>query len=91
MCWKCKNAVVETEITRNSQCTFCGSDLHSCKNCIYYSPGSHYDCHETVDELVKDKEKANFCDSFKIKKEFNNKQGDDMAKKAVDAFNALFG
>ncbi len=91
MCWNCKNSVDEIEIIRTSQCVFCKKDLHSCKNCIYYAPGCHYDCHESVEELVVDKEKANFCDSFKIKRQFNNiKQGDDKAKKALDAFNALF-
>ncbi|MCR5614078.1 hypothetical protein [Treponema sp.] len=66
MCKKCGTPITETSITRSSTCTTCGADLHSCINCKFYSPGSHYDCHETVDELVKDKERANFCDSFNV-------------------------
>ena len=55
-------------------------------------PGSHYDCHETVDELVKDKERSNFCGMFSPKRNFatNGSGTDERKTKAVDAFNALF-
>jgi hypothetical protein len=69
----------------------CGADTRSCRNCAFYSPGSHYDCRETVDEAVRDKERANFCESFVYnsggsggRKEF------DKAKKAKNDFAALF-
>ncbi|MBP3607774.1 MAG: hypothetical protein J6J11_05605 [Treponema sp.] len=90
MCWKCGNSIDVTEITRLSTCDECGSDLHSCKNCNFYSPGSHYDCHETIDELVVDKEKSNFCDNFSVKKgDFVKKN--DKVNSAREAFNSLFG
>lgn len=65
MCWKCSEPLdTSVEIYRTSVCPACGTDLHSCRNCRFYDPGAHYDCHETVDELVTDKERANFCDFF---------------------------
>jgi hypothetical protein len=93
MCWKCKSNIDNTEfITRTAECSVCGSYLHCCKNCTFYAPGSHYDCHETIDELVKDKETANFCDSFKAKTTFaSDTKTRDKAEKARDAFAALFG
>ena len=93
MCWKCKNNIEKPDlITRTSECSFCGAYLHCCKNCIFYEPGSHYDCHETIDELVKDKESSNFCDYFKAKRTFDSSQAQsDKAAKARDAFAALFG
>lgn len=68
-------------------------ELHSCKNCIYYAPGSHFDCHETVDELVIDKEEANFCDSFKVKRSFSGgtPSAPDKVAAAKKAFDSLFG
>ena len=94
MCWKCLNEIKTDEpVSRTAECSFCGTDLHSCKNCNYYSPGSHFDCHETIEENVSDKEKANFCDSFKLKRIFGSGSSslkEDKAKKALDAFNALF-
>ncbi len=92
MCWKCgKN--IETEIIgRSSECPFCHKDLHSCKNCSFYEPGSHYDCHETVQDPVSDKERANFCDSFKVKRMWSGAgaKADEKIKNAKSAFDALF-
>ena len=75
MCKKCGKPIDKkySEIFRSSTCSFCGADLHSCVNCRFYSPGNHYDCRETVDELVTDKERANFCASFKIRADFGGK------------------
>jgi len=95
MCWKCgKEITLEEPISRISECEICHADLHCCKNCRYYAPGSHYDCHETVDEIVVDKEKANFCDSFKLKRLFSGEKTNsscDKASEAKKAFESLFG
>jgi len=100
MCKKCGTPITVENITRTSTCPSCGRDLHSCINCKYYSPGSHYDCHETIEELVKDKERSNFCDFFKVNSaigkavspdgSINSSGGDDKAAKARAAFDALF-
>lgn len=95
MCKKCGKPLPSLRITRSSVCEFCGRDLHSCINCKFYSPGSHYDCHETVDELVKDKEKSNFCDWFSpamISASGNGASASclDKAAEARNAFAALF-
>ena len=94
MCWKCGNdIIIEENISRSQVCPVCKADLHSCRNCCFYEPGSHYDCHETVEELVSDKERANFCDSFKLKKFWGkNSPGpkEDKAEQARKAFKALF-
>ena len=103
MCKKCGTPITETSITRSSTCPTCGADLHSCINCKFYSPGSHYDCHETVDECVRDKERSNFCDSYKVNPAIgasgaagaagsgaSGAAQDDKAAKARAAFDALF-
>ncbi len=92
MCWKCGSDITLTSpIQRNSECPVCHADLHSCKNCSFYSPGSHYDCHETIDELVKDKERSNFCDSFKVKTHFSKGKSESSAsQEARKKLNALF-
>ncbi len=94
MCWKCgNNILIEENVSRSQVCPVCKADLHSCRNCVFYSPGSHYDCHESVDEAVSDKERANFCDNFKLKKEWDKnslQKGQDKAEQARQAFKALF-
>jgi hypothetical protein len=45
-----------------------------------------------VDELVKDKERANFCGWFSVKADFNGeKSGGNKPNDAKKAFNSLFG
>lgn len=92
MCWKCKKTIdAAIPVYRSSICS-CGTDLHSCLNCRHYSPGSHYDCFETVEELVKDKERANFCDWFSVKTVFTAEKIDTTkTSDAKKAFNSLFG
>ena len=95
MCWKCgKPLVLDGTVSRSDVCPSCGADVRSCKNCRFYDPGAHYDCRETIDELVKDKERANFCGWFMI--EPQDKAGLSRgtganADSASDAFRALFG
>lgn len=89
MCWKCGKIIDNIKVYHSTTCPDCSADLHVCKNCSFYEVGSHYDCHETIDEQVFDKAKANFCDSFSLKTNFtttlNSKKED-----AKNAFNNLF-
>ena len=105
MCWKCgAEQDFSHSVYRDSLCPSCGADLHSCRGCAFYAPGSHFDCHETVDEIVVEKERANFCDHFKagLNSKWKKIAGGDgaapggqsgasAADKARDAFNSLFG
>lgn len=105
MCWKCgKEIKVTGIITRNDVCPACDTDVRCCKNCKFFEPGSHYDCHESIDEIVVDKERSNFCDFFSLNnivysKEPTNYNSKSKARdaetsaatKARDAFNSLFG
>ncbi|MBQ1870186.1 MAG: hypothetical protein II146_06905 [Treponema sp.] len=93
MCWKCGKSVSLEIISRDSECPECHKALHSCKNCLFYEPGSYHDCHESAEELVADKEKANFCDTFRIKREWTSGAAGSASKKAEDAkkaFESLF-
>ena len=99
MCWKCgAEQDFSQSVYRSSTCALCGADLHSCRGCAFYAPGSHFDCHETVDELVADKERANFCEHFKAGKNSKWKclQGQNggaagSQDQNAAAVNALFG
>ena len=73
MCYKCGNVnVVKFPYGKDECCEFCGASLHCCKNCKFFAPGEHYDCHETIEEAIYDKEKGNFCDFFKPTENFND-------------------
>lgn len=90
ICHNCGTVIDDKlEIFRSTECPSCRKELKICKNCRFYSPGSKWDCHETIDEQVIDKERANFCSFFKFKDRqsaLNNKPGE----KAKVEFNKLF-
>jgi len=69
-------------IGRKEECPHCRSDMHSCKNCQYYSPGAHNQCTETISEYVPDKERANFCGMYRAQ------QGEREAPVDLDAARA---
>ena len=92
ICWKCGTEIKIEMVSRSTECPECKADLHCCKECKFYSPGSHYDCKETVDEIITDKEKSNFCDFFHVNGKLTvGLKNNDKAAAARDAFNALFG
>ncbi len=65
-CFSCGNELPDSiRFTRSEICPNCRADVRVCKNCRFYAPGEHWDCHETIPEAVQDKERANFCDYFK--------------------------
>jgi len=67
-CWKCKKDLGElsSKIGFRASCPYCSSDLHVCKNCAHYSPGKPNDCSVPETEPIRDREAANFCESFKM-------------------------
>jgi hypothetical protein len=68
ICQSCKKEIpADWFVGRQGQCPFCGTDLHSCLNCIFYERGAYNDCREGQAERVLDKSRSNFCDYFKFK------------------------
>jgi hypothetical protein len=67
-CHDCGAALPEKlEVHRTTECPSCRADLHVCRNCAFYSPGSHWDCAETVPEGVVEKGRSNFCEYFRFR------------------------
>lgn len=66
-CWKCGAAIEVKPGERfgsRDECTRCGADLHSCRNCRFYDTSKNNQCAESQAEWVRDKEAANYCDYF---------------------------
>jgi len=84
------------EVYRSSTCSACGKDLKICLNCRFYSPGAHWDCSESIDEMVRDKDRANFCTFFSFRdsnpspREGSREGGQDQ-NKARKKLDQLFG
>jgi hypothetical protein len=59
---------VSPPIGRRDTCDKCGADLRACRQCHWYEPRAHNDCREpSVDELIRDKEKPNTCEYYRIR------------------------
>jgi len=68
-------------------------EKHICLNCRFYSKGAHYDCRENIDEIVKDKDRPNFCEYFELdenKLKDNESKAKEKASSAEEAFNKFF-
>jgi hypothetical protein len=80
-CHKC-GAIIQLEmIGRRDECHACGADLHVCLNCDFREVGRANECFEPQAERVKEKDKSNFCDFFRFRKEGTAAPGKDEAHK----------
>jgi hypothetical protein len=86
-CHACKKELsVDLKVGRKDACTFCGADLRCCLNCVFFDRAASKQCRETVAELVREKEKANFCDYFVFAENriAASDAGSALARKALD-------
>lgn len=64
-CFSCSTELILAHPPgRRDECPKCGADLHVCRNCRHYDANAYNECREPVAEVVREKERANFCDHF---------------------------
>ena len=80
------NFSVNERIGRKEECPKCYADLRCCKMCLFYDPSAYNECREPVAQRILEKEKANFCDYYKIGKSQNNIQQSDLINIAESLF-----
>ncbi|MCO4753914.1 MAG: hypothetical protein KC478_05505 [Bacteriovoracaceae bacterium] len=90
---KCYNCQGNLEISNGSdlgraeECPSCRAVLRCCRMCVFYDKSSYNECKEPTADRILDKEKANFCDHYKVG------QGQNAQSEKVDILaqaNALF-
>lgn len=93
VCWKCGKSVADLPLPlgRSAECSACRADLHVCRMCSLYDPQAAKGCREPVAEMVRDKERANFCDYFKARHGTGVSGGDAETKTARSQLDGLFG
>lgn len=92
-CYHCKTHFSKDfSVGRSTICPSCRRDVRVCKNCEFYSPGSQWDCRESIGEPVLDKERGNFCDYFSLNpaEGESGSAGGQNQEEARMRFNALF-
>lgn len=89
VCSNCKKEVqIDKYFTRKAVCPKCGSNLHVCLNCRFYSESAHNKCSEPKAEFQRTRDKANFCDFFVFRDNSpsSSQSKDDTLKKLNDLF-----
>lgn len=87
-CWSCGNCwEFSPPLARGELCHGCRRDAKVCLNCKFYDRHANGECLESQAELVKDKEKSNFCDWF----DANDENRSSGAQSSSNPLDALFG
>jgi ribosomal protein L37E len=49
------------------QCAKCGFELHSCKQCTHFDPGSRFECTQPIAERIPRKDARNECTLYNMR------------------------
>ncbi|MFQ5500572.1 MAG: hypothetical protein ACE5FH_12980 [Candidatus Zixiibacteriota bacterium] len=68
VCWSCGRPTgIVGRVARSDSCDRCSADLRCCRGCRHFDPTKRFQCRETVDGPVRDKDRNNFCDYFQAR------------------------
>ncbi len=81
---RCANCGVVLQAT-TGQCAKCGFELHSCKQCMYFDPGSRFECMQPVKERVAKKDARNECEFYEIRVTREKETSTPQAARPMDA------
>jgi hypothetical protein len=87
-CFSCGHEMeFKVGISRSDECPQCREDVRACKNCRFYDATAYNECREPQAEVVKEKDRANFCDFFEPS---SGAGGNTSRDKLLNAAEALF-
>lgn len=81
---------IAANFRREEVCPHCGGYLHCCRNCHFFGGDTSRGCKEPQAEEVRDKERANFCDFFRLAEGRAATAWRDEAAQARSRFESLF-
>jgi hypothetical protein len=69
LCFSCQKELKfsDLKIGFREECPYCRADVHVCKNCLFWDPKVYNECKETAADVVREKDRANYCEFFKLK------------------------
>ena len=85
-------AILQEQQEEAGQCSKCGAELHSCRQCNSFDPGGRFECSQPVNARVENKTARNDCRFFslRIKLEKETTTGPAKISDARAAFERLF-
>lgn len=89
-CSQC-GTLVSQAVGHDSKCLRCGTDLHSCAQCVSFDPGSRFECMQPLTARVSPKNVRNTCTHFAsrtaVERETTTPKTDTARKAFDDLFN----
>ena len=80
-------------VAPEGRCPKCGFELHSCKQCTYFDPGSRFECMQPVKERIAKKDERNECTFYEIRVTREKETSTPVSARPNDAramFDSLF-
>jgi hypothetical protein len=88
-CAQCGN-LASDDIGFNDRCAKCGTELHSCAQCVSFDPSSRFECSQPIPERVSPKSGRNGCTFFSprttVERETTTPRNNDARKAFDDLF-----
>lgn len=68
LCFSCQKELKfsDLKIGFREECPHCRADVHVCKNCLFWDPKVYNECKETAADVVREKDRANYCEFFQL-------------------------
>jgi hypothetical protein len=92
---RCNNCASEFQVEGDSlrvtdKCKKCGTDLHTCRNCINFDPAARNECTKAVEIRVANKSVNNVCPLFEAKVLIEKQGSGAPPPKVVDSHRQAF-
>jgi hypothetical protein len=88
-CAKC-GTEIGTPYAAEGRCSKCNADVHTCAQCVYFDPGTRFQCMQPVPERIAPKDAKNSCPLWEPRKTVERETHSVSVSSARRAFDDLF-
>ena len=88
-CAKC-GVQIGTPYGQDARCAKCGTDVHTCAQCVYFDPGTRFQCMQPVTVRIAPKDVKNSCPLWEPRKTVERETHSAAPNSARQAFDDLF-
>ena len=82
--------IVQANLGFESTCPKCNADLHTCRMCTFFDPGSRFECRKPLKARIVNKGGRNQCDLFSARTVVERETSSGKPTDARQAFANLF-
>lgn len=86
---RCAQCGTVLQGTPTGHCSKCGFELHSCKQCMYFDPGSRFECMQPIKERIVKKDARNDCQFYEMRVTHEKETSTPASQRPSDARQAF--